>query len=106
MRIALVVVALLVSGGFVVQSVNAQKGAQIKPGDGKLEIIIDGVPFTTYHFGPEFRKTFFHPICDARGVAVTRDYPLGPLVEGEKADHLHHKGLWFGHQEEIGRAHV
>lgn len=95
-------VALLLSGGLVVQSVNAQKGAQIKSGNGKLDIIIDGVPFTTYHFGSEFRKTFFHPVCDARGVPVTRDYPLGALVEGEKADHPHHKGLWFGHQEVNG----
>jgi len=81
-------------------TVRAQ-GTKIHQKDGKLEIEIGGVPFTTYYFGPDFKKTFFLPLRDARGVAISRGYPV-EAATGETADHPHHKGLWFAHGEVNG----
>jgi hypothetical protein len=66
---------------------------QITPGKeaDTLVVSIDGVEFTTYHYGKELKKPFLWPVL-SDGVGVTRDYPMGPVEK--KADHPHHRSMW------------
>lgn len=67
----------------------------------RVEIAIDGKPFTTFFFGPDTMKPYLHPLRAADGTIVTRRYPM-EQVEGESRDHPHHQGLWFTHGDVNG----
>lgn len=71
-------------------------GIVIEQEAGKIEILVDGQPFTTYYF-EGYEKPVFFPVRAAGGAVVTRGYPMIPDIVGETKDHPHHKGLWFTH---------
>jgi hypothetical protein len=75
-------------------SLSAQVKFHEQPGQVAVEI--DGKPFTTFYFGPDTTKPYFHPLRAASGLVVTRLFPM-ENVEGESRDHQHHRGLWFSH---------
>jgi methane monooxygenase PmoA-like len=70
-------------------------GVQIVPDEAhrRVDITIDGQPFTSYIWPTTLKKPVLYPIVDADGVTVTRGYPLAPRP-GERVDHPHHAGLW------------
>jgi hypothetical protein len=68
----------------------------LRQGDGKIDVAIDGKPFTTFYYGPSEPKPYLHPLRAADGTIVTRLYPMQD-VPGERQDHPHHRGLWFTH---------
>ena len=74
---------------------------KITPGSGKIEVEIDGAPFTTFYIGPDAPKPYLHPLRSASGKVVTRRFPM-ENVEGETRDHRHHRGLWFTHGDVNG----
>ncbi|QDS98523.1 DUF6807 domain-containing protein [Adhaeretor mobilis] len=59
-------------------------------------IRIDGKPFTEYLKNSGHQPVIW-PIIGPTGKAVTRSYPLGPLLDHEVDDHPHHRSLWFTH---------
>jgi len=65
---------------------------------GKIEVAIDGQPFSNLYYGPEWPQPFLHPLRAASGVAVTRGYPVEKIA-GESQDHAFHHGLWFAHAD-------
>jgi len=73
----------------------------VKPAAGRVDISIDGQPYTTLFHGPDTTKPYLHPLRTAKGVTVTRRYPMED-VAGEKRDHPHHRGLWFSHGDVNG----
>lgn len=77
------------------------QGVVFKQGTGKIDILVGGQPFTTYHF-EGYAKPIFFPLRAAGGTIVTRGYPMIPDVPGETRDHPHHKGLWFTHGDVNG----
>src|SRR5664280_2530871 len=60
----------------------------------RVDITIDGQPFTSYIWPTDLRKPVLYPILDSDGVTLTRGFP--PL-SGERIDHPHHVGLWFNY---------
>ena len=68
----------------------------IEKGDGRIQVTIDGKPYTTLFCGPHTSKPYLHPLRSASGKIVTRRYPM-ETVQGETHDHPHHRGLWFSH---------
>ncbi len=62
----------------------------------RVDITIDGTPFTSYIWPTTLKKPTLYPLIDDEGVTVTRGYPLNPLP-GERIDHPHHAGLWFNY---------
>ncbi len=70
--------------------------------DGRLGVEIDGVPFTTYHFGSDVTRPYFHPLIGPTGRSVVRDYPMVEGIEGETSDHPHHRGMWTAHGDVNG----
>jgi hypothetical protein len=66
-------------------------------------VTIDGKPFTTYCYGPEFDdKPVFYPVIGPNGARVNREFPMTPNVPGESTDHPHHQSLFFAYDEVNG----
>jgi hypothetical protein len=74
------------------------KGVQVVPNEAqrRIDITIDGAPFTSYIWPTTLKKPVLYPLIDADGVTVTRGYPLEQRA-GERVDHPHHAGLWFNY---------
>jgi hypothetical protein len=62
----------------------------------KVEVLVDGRPFTSYRWSGELAKPVLWPIRTAVGQVITRGFPLEPRP-GESDDHPHHVGLWFSY---------
>ncbi len=62
----------------------------------RVDILIDGKPFTSYVYERSEKKASLYPLRTASGKVVTRGYPLDPRP-GERVDHPHHVGLWFNY---------
>ena len=62
----------------------------------RVDITIDGKPFTSYVWPTSLKKPVLYPLIDDEGITVTRGYPLEPRP-GERVDHPHHAGMWFNY---------
>ena len=72
-------------------------------GTGSSRIDIDGKAFSSYVYGgKQLYKPYFYPLRNPAGGNLTRHYPLKSGVKGERADHPHHRSLWFTHGEVNG----
>ena len=69
--------------------------------DRRVDITIDGKPFTSYIWPTTLKKPVLYPLRTARGTVVTRGYPLEQRP-GERIDHPHHAGLWFNYENVNG----
>ena len=67
----------------------------------RVDVTIDGQPFTSYIFPRELKKPVLYPIVTAKGTAVTRTFPPDKS-KGERTDHPHQVGLWFNHGDVNG----
>jgi hypothetical protein len=67
----------------------------------RIRIEIDGKHFSDYVISADATKPYLHPLRTAGGKQITRSFPMD-LVEGEKRDHPHHRGLWFSYGEVNG----
>jgi mannose-6-phosphate isomerase-like protein (cupin superfamily) len=76
---------------------------QVSPNDsaGRVDVTIDGKPFTSYIHPSTLKKPVLYPLRTANGTIVTRGFPLEPRA-GERVDHPHHVGLWFNHGDVNG----
>ena len=97
----LIVLALLGAGCAVAAAAFAQtpgKGVSVVADEAhrRVDITIDGKPFTSYIWPTSLKKPVLYPLVDEDGVTVTRGYPL-ELRAGERVDHPHHAGLWFNY---------
>ncbi len=70
-------------------------------GDRRVDITVDGKPFTSYVWPTTLKKPVLFPIVSSKGITVTRGYPLEPRP-GERIDHPHHAGLWFNYGDVNG----
>src|SRR3954462_2025980 len=84
---AVVAVPLRGAGGVDVKVNEAAK---------RVDITIDGTPFTSYIWPSTLKKPVLYPLRTANGTLVTRGFPLDPRG-GERVDHPHHVGLWLNH---------
>jgi Methane oxygenase PmoA len=62
----------------------------------RVDVTIDGKPFTAYVWPDSLMKPVLDPLVAPDGTTVTRGYPLFP-GNGERVDHPHHAGLWFNY---------
>lgn len=67
----------------------------------RVDITIDGKPFTSYIWTETVKKPVLYPIRDASGTLVTRGWPIAPRA-GERVDHPHHVGLWLNYENVNG----
>jgi hypothetical protein len=76
-------------------TVNADEGAR------RVDVTIDGKPFTSYIWPTTLKKPALFPIRTSNGTVITRGFPLEPRP-GERVDHPHHAGLWFNYEDVNG----
>src|SRR5690349_11398196 len=67
----------------------------------KVDVLIDGKPFTSFIYPENMEKPILYPILAADGAVVTRGFPLNKR-EGERVDHPHHVGLWLNYESVNG----
>ena len=91
----------IVAGALAVSSFA--QGVRVVPNEGerRVDISIDGRPFTSYIWPTSLKKPVLYPLITDDGITVTRGYPLEPRP-GERVDHPHHAGLWFNYGDVNG----
>src|SRR5215831_9750466 len=67
----------------------------------RVDVAIDGKPFTAYIWPDTVKKPVLYPIRDAHGQLLTRGWPMDPRP-GERVDHPHHVGLWLNYENVNG----
>jgi hypothetical protein len=60
----------------------------------RVDITVDGQPFTSYLWHTSQRKPILYPLIAPDGTTLNRGNPPLP---GERTDHPHHAGLWFNY---------
>lgn len=78
---------LIAQAQFSVQSDTAQQ---------RVDVLVDGQPFTSYIYPNSIKKPVLYPLRTPNGTVVTRSFPLDTKV-GERVDHPHHVGLWLNY---------
>jgi hypothetical protein len=63
----------------------------------RVDISIDGQPFTSYIWPATLAKPVLYPLRTAKGTIITRGFPLEQRP-GERVDHPHHAGLWLNYE--------
>ena len=67
----------------------------------KIDVLINGSPFTSYHYNDGLPKPVLFPLITASGKTLTRGFPIDPQP-GERVDHPHHMGNWFNYGDVNG----
>ncbi len=100
---AIALVLAIVSGaGILAQNPGGERIDVVpNPAQRRVDITIDGKPFTSYIYPEDMPKPALYPIRAASGTVVTRGFPLDPRP-GERVDHPHHVGLWFNYSSVNG----
>jgi hypothetical protein len=82
------------------------KAVELKADNQKVEVAIDGRPFTTYNFGNprigpvQFRRPYFHPVFGPDRTEMVREWPMVLDVPADVVkDHPHHTGIWVAFGE-------
>jgi hypothetical protein len=85
------------------QSVKAAAGVavMVKDAEHRVDVTVDGKPFTSYLWQTNQRKPVLYPLIAPDGTTVTRGYPFA-MRPGERVDHPHHAGLWFNYSNANG----
>jgi hypothetical protein len=82
---------------------KAEGGVALAVAEGKIDIAIDGKPFTTYVHkldrigGNQLKRPYFYPVLGPGQLPMTRPYPMEPEAKDVKADHPHHTSLWVAY---------
>jgi hypothetical protein len=103
-RLALVATCALLAGcspgsrqnGRSESTATTAKGISLDRFDDRVKISLDGKPFTSFYFQPQWDKPFLYPIRTVSGTVISRGYPVQPR-SGETHDHAWHRGIWYGH---------
>src|SRR5947209_6932254 len=92
-------ISLLALAAVAVAPLAAQ--VKITQGTNRIDVAIDGKPYTTFFYGPDVGKPYLSPLRAPSGVVVSRAFPMDK-VAGESTDHEHHRSLWFAHSSVNG----
>jgi len=96
-------VILLCAAVVMSASIGASNHVQLTVDESgkRVDVAIDGKPFTAYIWPDAVKKPVLYPIRDAHGTLVTRGWPMDPRP-GERVDHPHHVGLWLNYENVNG----
>lgn len=93
---------------FMMMSVTAraqskERGVRVVPNEAqrRVDVFVDGKPFTSYVWPETLKKPVLYPLRAATGTPVTRGFPF-EARPGERVDHPHHVGLWFNYGDVNG----
>lgn len=94
----LAIMLLVLSASLTAEAQQNKAGVSVVSNEAarRVDILVDGQPFTSYIWPDTLKKPVLYPLRTATGTPVTRGYPLDPRP-GERVDHPHHVGLWFNY---------
>lgn len=69
--------------------------------DTGVKVTADGKLLTEY-LTRSGAKPILFPLIGPGGVELTRGYPMRPVAEHERDDHIHHRSMWFTHGDVNG----
>ena len=94
---------ILFIGQGVAQSKKDRIQLIIKDKEHKVEVTVDGKPFTSYFYPSDsiLKKPVLYPIATSKGTIITRGYPFETRA-GERVDHPHHVGMWLNYESVNG----
>lgn len=97
-RLVIGFVTVCFSQALFVVAQGSGKGVRIVANEAqrRVDITIDGEPFTSYIWPNSLKKPVLYPLVSDEGITITRGYPLDPRPD-ERVDHPHHAGLWFNY---------
>jgi hypothetical protein len=100
---SLIATALFVAASALVLATVQSGSVTLSPNltDRRVDVTIDGKPFTSYIWPKTLKKPVLWPIRAANGAVITRAFPL-EAKPGERTDHPHQVGLWFNHGDVNG----
>lgn len=82
----------------VLSSVTVGWGAtfKVEQDEHGVTVLVDGQLMTRYRID-EGPKPFLWPVVGPTGKEMTRGYPMRDASPTERADHKHHRSMWFTH---------
>jgi hypothetical protein len=91
-----IALGLLIGGTAARLAADVAPRVEVQPraAERRVDVTVDGQPFTSYAWPERVSKPVLYPIRTARGTLVTRGFPLEPRP-GERVDHPHQVGFWF-----------
>jgi hypothetical protein len=95
---AAIAISVLLMCSVAAKQNSSTNRIRVIPSEGqrRVDIFIDGQPFTAYVWPEKLAKPVLYPLRTAKGTVVTRGFPLEPR-SGERVDHPHHVGSWFNY---------
>lgn len=99
--VSLVCTALVTLSSFTSPRLGDRIAVAVNVGQRRVDVSIDGQPFTSYIWPTKLAKPVLYPLRTAKGTIVTRGYPLEPRA-GERTDHPHQVGLWLTYENVNG----
>ncbi len=69
--------------------------------ENKIDVYVGNKYFTSLIWTDKVKKPVLYPILSGSGKTITRGFPLDSRP-GERADHMHHVGLWLNHESVNG----
>jgi Family of unknown function (DUF6807) len=90
---------------------SAVRHVKVEPeGDDKINVTIDGKPFTTFHHNKTESRPYLYPVFGPTLDPVTRNWPMKDVREEKDAkptqqDHDHHRSFWTAHGDVRTPAH-
>ena len=96
--VAAIAISVLLMCSVAARQNSSTDKIRVIPNEGqrRVDIFVDGQPFTAYIWPERLAKPVLYPLRTAKGTIVTRGFPLEPRP-GERVDHPHHAGLWFNY---------
>ena len=96
-------VGVTIAAVLAVGSVSGAAEVKVVPDEAqrRVDVTVDGKPFTAYTWPATLKKPVLYPVRSARGTLITRGWPLDPRP-GERIDHPHHVGLWLNYGDVDG----
>lgn len=91
----------LASTACLIGAVTMAATVEVQRNQDRIEVTIDGKPFTAYYFSPVTAKPYLMPLRTASGVVVTRGFPVGNDASAgnpkSSAFEPHQRPLYFAH---------
>ena len=101
--VAAIAISVLLMCSVAARENSSTDRIRVIPNEGqrRVDILVDGQPFTAYLWPEKLAKPVLYPLRTAKGTVVTRGFPLEPR-SAERVDHPHHVGLWFNYGDVNG----
>jgi hypothetical protein len=68
----------------------------------RIDVAVGGRPFTSFYFDAVTAKPYLFPLRSARGIVVTRSFPMVANLPGQDHDEPHQRAMYFAHGDITG----